>query len=152
MHSLARGFSIVCDHGAFTQENCLNGINYLERHFGNPRFYEALIHCEHSPFLQDCLTKQRPCNVPNGMGVQLSRCKRSKGETFCQTNAQHLLFICLIAYELENLWNSLSILAHQAAPQIKDLNTLYLHPEIYKLAMEPFKDDWRFVIERLIQL
>ena len=56
----------------------------------------------------------------------------------CANHNLHLVFICMLASELEALWSATSFFAHERSvnPNYRIIKTLYLHKEFYKTAMD----------------
>ena len=56
----------------------------------------------------------------------------------CANHNLHLVFICMLASELEALWSATSFFAHERSvnPNHRIIKTLYLHKEFYKTAMD----------------
>lgn len=99
-------------------------------------------------FVRHVLDGERPCNLSQNLRSFLSQCHSvGNGFTTCHSDGQHLLFVMLLASELENLWSALSHFAHNAAPQIKELVTVYLNVEFYKQGID-YTSDGQIFFER----
>ena len=106
-------------------------------------------------FLNDALNGKRTATFTEDMVSQIRECRSStffhnsktSNVTQCFFESQHLLFICILASELENVWFAMSYFAHYAAIQISQMQTLYLHSEFFKMGMEMGADK-KFSIKR----
>lgn len=134
---LLKGLHITCTHINFYPEQAESGLDLIEQRNCSPRtFLNDSSFKTHSPFVLDALDGRRPFSMPSWMAAELSRTGTElPHKTQCQTNGEHIIFICLLASELENLWSAMSNFIHNGIHQVSNLNTLYVHAEFYKRGM-----------------
>ena len=95
-----------------------------------------------SMYLTDVLLDRRPCKLIPLMREVLSRCGSTPNDqpqlrkAKCGNKLEHLVFICLLASELEHLWATTCYWAHDESLDNSMLTTVYIHPEFYKRSID----------------
>lgn len=109
-------------------------------------------------YLKDLLGDRRPIRLQSRMQLQLLRChpcqvdvgNKSDGKTIrmseCRSLSEHLIFICVMADEMEHVYASTCNFAHHQSTVLNPiLHTLYLQREFWKTAIA-FDSDPRLCI------
>ena len=95
-----------------------------------------------SVYLTDALMDRRPCKLIQLMREVLTRCGSTKNDNpqlrkaKCGNKLEHLVFICLLASELEHLWATTCYWAHDESLDNSMLTSVYIHPEFYKRSID----------------
>ena len=96
----------------------------------------------YSMYLKDVLNDSRPIKLTSLMREILTHCECTKEENpqlrkaKCGSLLEHMVFICLVASELEHLWATTCYWAHDESIDNSMLTSVYIHPEFYKRSID----------------